>query len=165
MMFRWFDSNQRMNDQGFIDSEPPQIFYTSIIISAQVKTTHFETRLRTECKTEFMLLQKTFFRKIVFKKWGAGLRPAASASACTPISLKKFFYECFNWKRERCRQNIFLVFCPEIRRIEVQLGILGVSPTDLFYSITSLNRSEQAWWAIYFAFRLSVYFKNATVLN
>ena len=101
-MFRWFDSNQRMNDQGFIDSEPPQIFYTSIIISAQVKTTHFETRLRTECKTEFMLLQKTFFRKIVFKKWGAGLRPAASASACAPF-LKNYFSEkCFLQKHELC---------------------------------------------------------------
>ena len=30
MMFRWFDSNQRLNDQGFIDLELPQIFYTSI---------------------------------------------------------------------------------------------------------------------------------------
>ena len=30
MMFRWFDFNQRLNDQGLIDFELPQIFYTSI---------------------------------------------------------------------------------------------------------------------------------------
>ena len=26
MMFRWFDFNQRLNDQGLIDFELPQIF-------------------------------------------------------------------------------------------------------------------------------------------
>ena len=40
------------------------------------------------------------------------------------------------------------------------IGSLDVSPTNLFHSITSFNRNEQTWWAIYFAFRLSVYFKN-----
>ena len=30
MMFRWFDFNQRLNDQGLIDFELPQIFHTSI---------------------------------------------------------------------------------------------------------------------------------------
>ena len=29
-MLRWFDFNQRLNDQGLIDFELPQIFYTSI---------------------------------------------------------------------------------------------------------------------------------------
>ena len=68
--------------------------------------------------------------------------PQQAQALAPPFPLKEFFMNFLIESAKHVVKNIFLAFCPEIRRIEVQLGNLGVSPTDLFHAINSLNPSE-----------------------
>ena len=78
MMFRWFDFNHRLNDQGLIDFELPQIFYTSIFqhkLKPHISQYDIETNSNQHL---YFYENKKSFLKNPFKKWGA------SACACRP---------------------------------------------------------------------------------
>ena len=95
MMFRWFDSNQGLNDQRLIYLEVPHTTYTSIF---QHKTKSHILKRDIEVASQKNLnfytidTEKLFFKNFSFKEMGeAGLWPAASASACPPFLRKNNF--------------------------------------------------------------------------
>ena len=91
MIFRRFDFNQRLNDQGEIDFELPQIFDTSIF-QHKKKTHLLQHDIETNSKQSlYFYRNKKLFQKNPFKKWGP------SACACGPKArphlLKEIFLE------------------------------------------------------------------------
>ena len=82
MMFRWFDFNHRLNDQGLIDFELPQIFYTSIF-QHNLKPHILQHDIEAKTKQNVCFYEKkNAFPKNIFQEMGgqalalAGRRPA-----------------------------------------------------------------------------------------
>ena len=90
MMFRWFDFNQRLNDQGLIDFELPQIFYTSIF-QHKLKPHILQHDIEANSKQiyAFAREKKTLFQKILSRNGGA------SACACGPKARPHLLSEIF----------------------------------------------------------------------
>ena len=70
MMFRWFDFNQRLNDQGLIDFELPQIFHTSIF-QHKLKPHILRHDIKANSKQHlyFDRKKKTLFQKSLSKRF------------------------------------------------------------------------------------------------
>ena len=71
MMFRWFDFNQRLNDQGSIDFELPQIFHTSIF-QHKLKPHILRHDIKANSKQHLYFdRKKNTFPKNLFQEMGA----------------------------------------------------------------------------------------------
>ena len=91
MMFRWFDSNQRLNDQGFIDLELPQIFYTSIF--QHKSKPHISKRdFKLDAKQNSCFYRKFSSEKSLSRNGGQALALAAGRRPASPF-LERIFVE------------------------------------------------------------------------
>ena len=95
MMFRWFDFNQRLNDQGLIDIKLQHIFYTSIF-KHKLKPHILRHDIKANSKQHLYFdRKKTLFQKISFKKWGRKrlcLRAEGPPPFIERDFLEKFFF-------------------------------------------------------------------------
>ena len=94
MMFRWFDSNQRLNDQGFIDLELPQIFYTSIF--QHKSKPHISKRnFKLDAKQNSYVYRKYFLKNLFQEMRGGGPSARRKRKRLPPHFLKEIFKKYF----------------------------------------------------------------------
>jgi hypothetical protein len=92
MMFRWFDFNQRLNDQGLIDFELPQIFHTSIF-QHKLKPHILRHDIKANSKQHLYFdRKKKHFSKKSLSINGGGL---SARKRLRPHFLKGFFKKVF----------------------------------------------------------------------
>ena len=84
------DSNQRLNDQGFIDLEQPQIFYTSIF--QHKSKPHFSKRgCQLDAKQNSCFYRKISLKNLFQEMGGKRLRLRRGGGPPPPFFLKRIF--------------------------------------------------------------------------
>ena len=130
-MFRWFDSNQRSNDQGFINFRTVSDILHGYV-SAQVKTTWIETRLQTVMQKRIHGFIENVFQKILSRNGGQALALAAGRRPDPHLFerdfLKKFFCKNMNSVSHpvgsRVSKNVVLT-CAEIYSCKISEAVLN----------------------------------------
>ena len=135
-MFRWFDSNHRLNDQGFIDLELPQIFYTSIF--QHKSKPHISKRdFKLDAKQNSCFYRK-YSSKKSFQEMGAQALALAGWKPAT-IYWKRFFGKVFFFlSKYKCCFEFALISCRKMCGFNLCWNIL-------VWNICGSSKSLNPW--------------------